>query len=504
MLPITCLAFAQTSHYKHSWNRVKKRMPNLRSKQVSRGKLGGVMCQFPIEEFPEVVWNCTMQPGAVFLDKLLLEQARGILRAQKADPRTLDRFWERKQGILTESFEALVEAPDAPTSQETESSTQVSPADPNAEPPDAQFSFNCDSMCLEIEDAQMQTSVKMWWVADDVWLQGKGSAIALGHKAPNDAVAYHVRPENRRTFRDLCLLLPGLAAISGEHPQAVYINEIGLNSLALGSRLRRAQAFKQWVVTEVLPSFVRRSTSPQEEHSILTSRPVPETLQLNFTSFLDETKRHLYLMTTATENTKGHVKIGVAKDVLARMSQFQTAHNDVVWLLVVCPHAEKLEGSVLRRLPLAGSGGTERRIATREQFKQAVQDSYNELKAVADLPSTMVVSAKRKREEPPETDVRALDLKEREIELQISADNHQLAMENGRIDLRQRDSELQWTIDQRQFEKDRHQVEKDRHQVEMQRQALEFRQQAIALRKQELDLAERAKSLGVPLDHCSV
>jgi prophage antirepressor-like protein len=415
----------------------------------------------------------------------------------------LDRFWEQKQGILTKSSESLVEAPDAPTSQETAansteaSSTQASPTDPDAEPPDAQFTFNRDSMCLEIEDAQMQTSVKMWWVADDVWLQGKGSAIALGHKAPNDAVAYHVRPDNRRTFRDLCLLLPGLAAISGEHPQAIYINEIGLNSLALGSRLRRAQAFKQWIVTEVLPSFVRRRTCPQAEHSVITSRPVPETLQLNFTSFLDETKRHLYLMTTATENTKGHVKIGVAKDVLARMSQFQTAHNDVVWLLVVCPHAEKLEGSVLRRLPLAGSGGTEWRIATREQFKQAVQDSYDELKAVADLPSTMVVSAKRKREEPPEMDVRALDLKEREIELQITADNHQLAMENGRIDLRQRNSELQWTIDQRQFEK-------DRHQVEMQRQALEFRQQAIALRKQELDLAERAKSLGVTLDHCSV
>lgn len=71
-------------------------------------------------------------------------------------------------------------------------------------------------------------------------------ATALGYKDTSDALKKHVESEDKLTRR---------FADSGQNRQMWIINESGLYSLSLSSKLPSAKRFKHWVTSEVLPSI---------------------------------------------------------------------------------------------------------------------------------------------------------------------------------------------------------------------------------------------------------
>ncbi len=75
-------------------------------------------------------------------------------------------------------------------------------------------------------------------------------AKALGYSKPRNAIAAHVDKEDKTTA-----LIQGLG--SNYKSKAVVINESGLYSLILSSKLEQARAFKRWVTAEVLPQIRR-------------------------------------------------------------------------------------------------------------------------------------------------------------------------------------------------------------------------------------------------------
>ena len=82
------------------------------------------------------------------------------------------------------------------------------------------------------------------------WLVGKDVAQALGYSNPRKALADHVDPEDKLqgdgvTIRDSI----------GREQTATLINESGLYSLVLSSKLPGAKRFRRWVTNEVLPSI---------------------------------------------------------------------------------------------------------------------------------------------------------------------------------------------------------------------------------------------------------
>lgn len=94
------------------------------------------------------------------------------------------------------------------------------------------------------------------------WLVGKDVAQALGYgegKSLANAVANHVDPEDKGVTE---LMTPG-----GKQ-KMVVINESGLYSLVLSSKLPGAKRFRRWVTGEVLPSI-------RKQGAYMT----PETLQ---------------------------------------------------------------------------------------------------------------------------------------------------------------------------------------------------------------------------------
>ena len=78
------------------------------------------------------------------------------------------------------------------------------------------------------------------------WLVGKDVAVALGYKEPTKAVRDKVDPEDRGMSK--------MDTPSGEQ-EMLIINESGLYSLILSSKMPKAKAFKHRVTGEVLPAL---------------------------------------------------------------------------------------------------------------------------------------------------------------------------------------------------------------------------------------------------------
>lgn len=79
------------------------------------------------------------------------------------------------------------------------------------------------------------------------WFVGKDVAQALGYKDTVNALKSHVDPDDKQ--RGWQITTP-----SGKQDMTI-INESGLYSLVLSSKLPNAKKFKRWITTEVIPSI---------------------------------------------------------------------------------------------------------------------------------------------------------------------------------------------------------------------------------------------------------
>lgn len=75
---------------------------------------------------------------------------------------------------------------------------------------------------------------------------GKDVAQVLGYSNTKDALSKHVDPEDKQGSQ---------IATSGQRREMIVINESGLYSLILSSKLKEAKRFKRWVTSEVLPTI---------------------------------------------------------------------------------------------------------------------------------------------------------------------------------------------------------------------------------------------------------
>ena len=82
------------------------------------------------------------------------------------------------------------------------------------------------------------------------WLVGKDVAAALGYKNHKDALDRHVDAEDKRQSDEVVIHDP-----MGREQHPTIINESGLYSLILSSKMPKAKAFKHWVTSEVLPAI---------------------------------------------------------------------------------------------------------------------------------------------------------------------------------------------------------------------------------------------------------
>ena len=81
---------------------------------------------------------------------------------------------------------------------------------------------------------------------NEPWFVGKDVAEALGYSKARNAIATHIDSEDKKDA-------PIQGTLGGVQEMTV-INESGLYSLVLSSKLPSAKKFKRWVTSEVLPA----------------------------------------------------------------------------------------------------------------------------------------------------------------------------------------------------------------------------------------------------------
>ena len=91
-----------------------------------------------------------------------------------------------------------------------------------------------------------QNEVRTILVNDEPYFVGKDVASVLGYSNTKDALSRHVDLEDKMGSR---------ITTSGQSREMTIINESGLYSLILKSKLPSAKKFKRWVTSEVLPTI---------------------------------------------------------------------------------------------------------------------------------------------------------------------------------------------------------------------------------------------------------
>lgn len=96
-------------------------------------------------------------------------------------------------------------------------------------------------------------SIRVLNINDEPWFVGKDIAELLGYKNSRKAISDRVDSEDKKdgvTIRDSMQ----------RNQKAIIINESGLYSLILSSKLPSAKKFKHWITSEVLPSIRKHGT----------------------------------------------------------------------------------------------------------------------------------------------------------------------------------------------------------------------------------------------------
>lgn len=102
------------------------------------------------------------------------------------------------------------------------------------------------------------------------WFVGKDVAVALGYEKPTDAVRKHIDVEDKGISK--------METPSGAQ-ETTIINESGLYSLVLSSKLPTAKKFKRWVTSEVIPS-IRKTGSYSASRDLSRLSPEMQMLKL--------------------------------------------------------------------------------------------------------------------------------------------------------------------------------------------------------------------------------
>lgn len=103
---------------------------------------------------------------------------------------------------------------------------------------------------LQIFNSEEFGQIRTMAINGEPWFVGKDVADILGYQNGSRDINAHVEDEDRR-------IIKSTETVSLDIPSrgVILINESGLYSLILSSKMPNAKKFKHWVTSEVLPSI---------------------------------------------------------------------------------------------------------------------------------------------------------------------------------------------------------------------------------------------------------
>lgn len=127
---------------------------------------------------------------------------------------------------------------------------------------------------LQVFNNEMFGNVRVLLQGDEPWFVAKDVADTLGYQNGSRDVNRHTDEEDRTKT----MVFDG-----NQNKETILINESGLYSLVLSSKLPNAKQFRRWVTSEVLPSLRKYGTY---------STDIPRTLPDALKAYANEIEEH--------------------------------------------------------------------------------------------------------------------------------------------------------------------------------------------------------------------
>ena len=166
---------------------------------------------------------------------------------------------------------------------------------------------------------------------DEIWFKAVVVATILKYTNQRKAIRDHVDPEDKIKLSEV--RGTNRSPLKGNGGECLYINESGLYSLILRSKLESAKEFKRWVTSQVLPSI--RKTGGYDHclnhkyNDALTFKIENETdLHVKVVSFLKKRySNSLFTVTLGKNQDTVHKRINSYKKGYLRGSPDLIIHN---------------------------------------------------------------------------------------------------------------------------------------------------------------------------------
>lgn len=126
------------------------------------------------------------------------------------------------------------------------------------------------------------------------WLIAKDVATALGYSNTRDAIAKHVDDDDKNTV----VIRDGKG-----NPNQTIINESGLYSLVLSSKLPTAKKFKHWITSEVLPA-IRKTGGYIANAETMTNAEIMSKALLIAKQTIESREQRIHSLEAETERMK--------------------------------------------------------------------------------------------------------------------------------------------------------------------------------------------------------
>lgn len=147
-------------------------------------------------------------------------------------------------------------------------------------------------------------------VNNEPWFVGKDVANILEYTNTAKAIRDHIDEEDKLTER---------IVLSGQNREVIVINESGLYSLILSSKLPTAKKFKHWVTSEILPT-IRKTGGYVSNDDMFINTYLP---------FADDQTKLLFKSTLETVK-KLNKKIEEDKPKVLFANAVETAQNSIL------------------------------------------------------------------------------------------------------------------------------------------------------------------------------
>ena len=163
-----------------------------------------------------------------------------------------------------------------------------------------------------------QKEIRTLEIDGEAWFAGKDIAEALGYtKNTRKAIRDHVDERDRKPLSKLAEA-QNVPPLNGGYADMVMINESGMYSLILSSKLPSAKEFKHWVTSEVLPSIARHGMFMTDK-AMDAFKNDPEAFNLLLKQYVAEQEKNRELQKRINQ-TAGYTVLG--QIVMARNDAF--------------------------------------------------------------------------------------------------------------------------------------------------------------------------------------